>query len=375
MRRAPGLATRLLLAHLLVIAAATGTLLLVTWLTAHTLHERLMLAMLGPDATWSMDPMMLAMERATDAVFQTAMLQALLLSGAAATVVAILMSIWLSRRIVEPLHQVLAASERLAAGQYHERLTPRGSAELARLAAQFNAMAAALEGAERRRMALIGDVAHELRTPLATITGYAEGVLDGVVLADDATWALVHDEARRLGRLVDDLQQLSHAEAAELALHRGRHAVAALVDAAVARLAARLAAHEVRLVWQPPAEPLEVLVDADRIIQVIVNLLDDAMRHTPAGGTVWISVGHDRAGVAVEVRDSGVGIAAEHLPHVFERFYRSDPARARATGGAGIGLTICRALVQAHGGTISASSAGAGQGTSVRFSLPRADAP
>ena len=106
-----------------------------------------------------------------------------------------------SRRIVEPLHQVLAASERLAAGQYHERLTPRGSAELAQLAAQFNAMAAALEGAERRRTALIGDVAHELRTPLATITGYAEGVLDGVVLADDATWALVHDEARRLGQL------------------------------------------------------------------------------------------------------------------------------------------------------------------------------
>jgi len=375
MRRAPGLATRLLLAHLLVIAAATGTLLLVTWLTAHTLHERLMLAMLGPDATWSMDPMMLAMEQATDAVFQTAMLQALLLSGAAATVVAILMSIWLSRRIVEPLHQVLAASERLAAGQYHERLTPRGSAELAQLAAQFNAMAAALEGAERRRMALIGDVAHELRTPLATITGYAEGVLDGVVLADDATWALVHDEARRLGRLVDDLQQLSHAEAAEFALHRGRHAVTALVDAAVARMAARMAAHEVRLVWQPPAAPLDVLVDADRIVQVIVNLLDNAMRHTPAGGTVAIHVGCDGAAAVVEVDDTGVGIAAEHLPFIFERFYRSDPARTRATGGAGIGLTICRALVHAHGGTITASSAGIGQGTSVRFSVPRADAP
>jgi len=151
--------------------------------------------------------------------------------------------------------------------------------------------------------------------------------------------------------------------------------VAALVDAAVARMAARMAAHEVRLVWRPPAAPLDVLVDADRIIQVIVNLLDNAMRHTPAGGTVAIHVGCAGAAAVVEVDDTGVGIAAEHLPFIFERFYRSDPARTRATGGAGIGLTICRALVHAHGGTITASSAGIGQGTSVRFSVPRADAP
>jgi signal transduction histidine kinase len=278
---------------------------------------------------------MAAMEQATNAVFQTAMLQALLLSGGAATLVAVLASLVLSACIVNPVRQMLTASRRIAAGHYVERVPASGSDELAALAAEFNTMAGELEAAERRRVALIGDVAHELRTPLATIASYTEGVLHGMVAPSEETWALIHDEVGRLKRLISDLQELSRAEAEQLALHPRPVAPAELIDQARARLAPQYAEKGVALTVEAPAELPLVEADADRILQVLVNLLDNALRATPTGGQVRMRARVDADAIRIGVSDSGVGIAPEHLPHLFERFYRVDKARSRALAATG----------------------------------------
>lgn len=362
--------TRLFLAHLLVIVAGTATLLAVTLLTAHTLHDRLMIAMLGPEMALATDPAMAAMERATNAVFEAAMIQALLISSGAASLVAVVVSLLLSRRIVWPIQRLLDASRRIAMGHYSERVPAAGNDELAALANQFNTMADALESAERRRVALIGDVAHELRTPLATIEGYAEAAIDGVVATNEATWALILDEVGRLRRLVTDLQELSRAEARQLPLHPILIPPTALVERARARLAPQFTEKGVTLRVETPASAPAILADPDRMTQVLINLLGNALQHTPSGGIVTISIVPEHQAIRFQIQDTGIGIAAEHLPHLFERFYRVDKARARTTGGSGIGLTIGKALVEAHGGTIWVESPGLGQGTVVRFILP-----
>lgn len=365
-----GLRRRLLLAHLLTIAAGAITLLGVALLLAPGLHDRLMVAWLGPHWAATADDSMIEMERATNAIFTLAMAQALAISSGAAILVAVVVSLAASRRIAQPLERLLIAAQRIAAGHYRERAPVQGDYELARLAAQFNTMAAALEDAELRRVALIGDVAHELRTPLATIAGYVEGMLDGVVEPDEGAWALVLDEVNRLRRLAGDLQELSRVEAGQVALHLTAVAPAALSAAAVARLEPQFAEKGVALHVQVPADLPLVNADLDRALQVLINLLGNALHYTPAGGEVMLQAMPADDAVQWEVRDTGIGIAAEHLPHLFERFYRVDKARARATGGAGIGLTICKALVERHGGRIWAASAGLGQGATFAFTLP-----
>jgi signal transduction histidine kinase len=199
-------------------------------------------------------------------------------------------------------------------------------------------------------------------------------VLDGVVAPSEATWALIHDEVGRLKRLVNDLQELSRAEAKQLALHPAPARPAELIGHALARLAPQYAEKGVALAADAPAELPPVEVDADRVLQVLVNLLGNALRATPAGGEVRVRARADAEVVTFEVTDSGAGIAAEHLPHLFERFYRVDKARSRALGGHGIGLTISKALVEAHGGRIWAASPGPGAGATFGFTLPRSAA-
>ena len=360
---------KIFLAYLLVIAAGVSTMIVAIVVSAPTLFENLVTAMIDSD-TAMRDALMEQMQPIVTQAFQSAMIAALLVSAGAATLVAVAVSLFVSARIVTPLRRLLAASRRIAGGHYGERVPVGEPDELGALATQFNTMAAELEAAERRRVVLIGDVAHELRTPLSTIEGYTEGLLDGVVAPDIATWALLHDEAGRLRRLVQDLQELSRAEARQIPLHIHPEAPVTLAAQASARLAAQFAEKEITLVAAVPADLPAVLADADRIIQVLINLLGNALRYTPPGGTVRLSAERMPQAVTFHVTDTGSGIAPEHLSQLFERFYRVDKARSRALGGSGIGLTIAKALVEAHDGCIWAESPGRGQGATFSFTLP-----
>jgi signal transduction histidine kinase len=310
--------------------------------------------------------------------FRHAVNEALALATVAAVVGAVAVSFFVSRRIVEPVRQMMIASQRIADGHYDERVEVPGTAsweqldELAQLAISFNQMATKLEQTEAKRRELIGNVAHELRTPLATITGSMEGLIDGVLPAEAATFQGIYREADRLQRLVTDLQELSRVEAGAFALNLRPVPVAHLVETTVARLGLQFEEKGVALETDVPAGLPPVRADEDRIGQVLLNLVGNALQYTPAGGQVWVSARRQEAEVQISVADSGVGIAAEHLPLIFTRFYRVDKSRSRIGGGSGIGLTIAKHLVEAHGGRIWAESAGPGQGSTLTFTLPLA---
>ncbi|MBI4771907.1 MAG: HAMP domain-containing protein [Chloroflexi bacterium] len=310
--------------------------------------------------------------------FRAAVSEALALGAGAATLVAVAVSVFVSRQVVSPVQAMMAASQRIARGQFHERVrvpvgaSPADLDELAQLAISFNQMAARLEQTETMRRQLIGDVAHELRTPLTAIKGSMEGLLDGVLLAEAETYQQIYREADRLQRLVQDLQELSRVEAGAYELHRRPLDPGALLAAAVARLGRQFAEKGVALETEVPAGLPPAPADEDRIGQVLLNLTGNALQYTPAGGRVRLSVRRQGEALLFSVADTGLGISAEHLPHLFDRFYRVDKSRSRAGGGSGIGLTIARHLVESHGGGIRAESAGPGQGSTFSFTLPLA---
>jgi len=244
--------------------------------------------------------------------------------------------------------------------------------ELGLLADSFNQMAACLEQTETLRLELIGNVAHELRTPLSSIKGYMEGLIDGVLPAEAKTFQQVHLEADRLQRLVHDLQELSRVEAKAFELKLRPTSVARLVETVTARLGRQFEDKGVALETDVAPDLPPVQADAGRIGQVLLNLVGNALQYTPAGGRVSISARRQGDAVLLAVRDTGIGIAPDHLPHVFERFYRVDKSRSRAGGGSGIGLTIAQHLVEAHGGQIQATSDGPGRGSMFSFTLPAA---
>jgi signal transduction histidine kinase len=372
-----GLARTFLLSYLLVIVVGMVTLFVTTELVGPTILDQHMAQMMGQQSAGSMmggsGSQVLPMNAQTRAAFRDAMMQAVLIATAAASVVALLVSAVLARQIVQPIRRVLAASRRIAAGHYAERVPvapANASDEVGQLAASFNEMAGALEQTEHRRLALVGDVAHELRTPIATLEGYLEGLLDGVIAPSAQTWAKLHDEARRLHRLVDDLQELSRAEAGQIPLVLRPIPAAVIVEAALDRLGAQFAEKGLDLHHDLPPQVPAVLADRDRAVQVLTNLLTNALRYTPAPGTITVRVAQRGDAVAVSVADTGIGLTPEQMAHLFERFYRVDKSRSRALGGSGIGLTIAKALVEAMGGTLQVQSAGLGQGSTFTFTLP-----
>ncbi len=302
--------------------------------------------------------------------FQASFNEALLLALLAAGVVAILVSLLLSRGVVAPVRILTSASQRIADGHYGERVQVVGSDELGQLAHSFNQMAEKLEQVETMRRQLIGDVSHELRTPLTAIKGSMEGLMDGILPATPETYQQIHQEAGRLASLVDDLQELSRVEAGAYPLDIRPVAVTTLVQTTLKRFAAQVLAKRIELRSDLPADLPPVLADQDRITQVLTNLFGNALQYTPEGGQVTILATRHGNEIQISVVDTGIGIPAEHLPHLFTRFYRVDKSRSRqAGGGSGIGLTIARALVEAHGGHIRAESGGEGKGSTFTFTL------
>lgn len=369
-----GLGWKLFAAFSAVIAVGVVTLWLGVGVTAPALFDRHMETMMSGGMAGTMGSGMSsgAMNDALTAAFRDAMTQALLLATAAALLMAIAASVFVTGRIVGPVRRLAVGSRRLAEGHYTERVPSGPNDELGDLATSFNVMAGALEATERRRRELIGDVSHELRTPIATLEGYLEGLLDGVVKPDQTTWARLHGEAGRLRRLVDDLQELSRAEARQMPLSIRPTDPATIAHVAIERLSDSFAERGLDLETEIPHQLPRVQADTDRAVQVLSNLLTNALRYTPPPGRVLLMLRPVPNGIEFSVRDTGVGIAPEELPRVFERFYRVDKSRNRAKGGSGIGLTIARALVEGMGGQISATSAGPGQGTTVAFTLPAA---
>jgi histidine kinase len=289
----------------------------------------------------------------------------------AAIIVAITLSLIFSNSVVGPLRLMSAASQRIAEGRYDERVQVRGADELAQLALRFNQMAEKLEKVESMRRQLIGDVSHELRTPLTAIKGSMEGLIDGVLQANAATYEQIHAEANRLNRLVDDLQELSRVEASATPLNIKPLDLSAVLRTVTKRLGHQFESRRISLHLEPAPDLPPILADEDRTVQVLTNLAGNALKYTPEGSSVWITSQRLNDQVQISVRDTGIGIAPEHQARIFDRFYRVDKSRSRqAGGGSGIGLTIARALVEAQGGHIRVESPGEGQGSTFTFTLP-----
>ncbi len=292
----------------------------------------------------------------------------------AALAAALAVSAYVARRVAHPVGQLAAAAAEVTEGRYEARVAVPGMGrEFDAVAQAFNAMAQRLADVEATRRRLLADLGHELRTPVATIEAYVDAAEDGVAVAGEDTWAVLRAQTGRLRRLAEDIAAVSRAEEHQLDLRPRRVPAADLLAAAVAAAQPRYATANVTLLQRIGGDAGEVDADPGRIGQVLGNLLDNALRHTPPGGYVTAAVDRDAAEVRFTVSDTGEGIPAEHLPHVFERFYRADPARDRARGGSGIGLAIVRAIVTEHGGRVAAASAGPGAGATFTVALPAAD--
>lgn len=286
-----------------------------------------------------------------------------------AVAVALFFTVFLSRRISAPIKALSLAARQLGQGDLSQRVPFKDKGEMGELAQAFNSMASNLERAERLRRNMVADAAHELRTPLSNIGGYLEAIRDGIKKPDADTIRSLGEEATLLSRLVDDLQELSLAEAGELKLVCQVEDIAELTSKVAGTVRDRAVAKGVSISIDLPDKLPLVNIDAHRISQVLRNLLENAVTHTPKGGTITVTARQQDNYVEVSVSDTGEGIPAEDLPNIFERFYRVDKSRARATGGSGLGLTIAKRLVEAHGGTIEAQSE-LGKGSCFAFTLP-----
>lgn len=295
------------------------------------------------------------------------------IAAAAVAGVALAAAFWLARRIVRPVEELTEAARRLEGGELSRRVAVNSADEIGSLGRAFNAMAESIERNETLRKQMTSDVAHELRTPLNNISGYLDAMADGVVEPTPEVVGSLQEEADLLVRLVNDLEQLSLADAGHQVLQREQVNLSEIVERSVALVLPRAGSRRVTIETYV-ARNAGVEGDAGRLGQVCRNLLENAVRHTPEGGRVQVRVRREDDLVVLEVGDSGPGVAPEHLPFIFERFYRADASRNRATGGAGLGLSIVRQLVEAHGGAVAASNPPGG-GALFRVMLPSAATP
>lgn len=358
------LGLKILLANVVVIIVGMAVLVATTTFTSPNALADHMTRM---ETLMGRDPQILAEERQS---FILAVNEVLLISAGAALIAAVAVSLFVTRRIVDPIRAMTEASRNIAAGDYHKRVQMLEPDELGSLAGSFNQMAQQLEQTERKRVELMGDVAHELRTPLASIRSTMEGLVDGILPPEPNIFIGVQREVTRLQRLVQDLEELSRAEAGQIALDLHPADLSQLIQMAAERLRPQYADKGVALRVDIPSFLPQVRVDAGRMTQVLINLLGNALQYTSAEGSVVVRAWQAGANVQVAVQDTGVGLTPEHLARIFERFYRVDKSRARIGGGSGIGLTIAKHLIEAHGGRIWAASDGVGQGSAFTFALP-----
>lgn len=358
-----GLFTRLLVANLVVVGVAATVMLLVAdglspaFYRGHVQH---MIEVMGP--------MGLSLRADLEDGLHETLTRALLAAFPIALMLSALLAFVFARRISATVGLLVRGAQEIARGSYKLRLAEKGDDELTELARQFNRLSQTLEGVETRRVELINSVAHELRTPLAALQGYSEAMADGVLPPEEAARSIAR-EVRAMGRLVEDLSLVSRVEAGAVEIHPEPLSPRQALAEARERLASAFS--EKGLAFETDILPHLPPVKADpvRLDQVLSNLLSNALRYTPRGGTVVLGAEPRGNEVYFYVQDNGPGIAAEHQERIFERFYRVDAARSRKDGGTGVGLTVARGLVEAMGGRMGLDSQ-PGRGSRFWFTLP-----
>jgi signal transduction histidine kinase len=314
---------------------------------------------------------MRAPENATFLFRNLGLEEVLLMFAFVGVVISLLFGIILSRGLTNPLDELVLATKTIGAGNLDHRMKEKGPIETVTLAKSFNNMVSELQKAEALRRNLVADVAHELRTPIAALQANLYAILDDAYPMTKTEIAGLYEQTRTLSRLVNDLHEVAQAEAKQLPLHRQAVDLGTALPEMVAPFSIVAESKEIAFEIHTTSGLPRVNVDMQRIGQVVNNLLSNALRHTPEGGTISVAVERGEGQVQIVIRDTGEGIAAEHLPHVFDRFYRADHGRSRDMGGTGLGLAIAKAIVEAHSGTISAEST-VGSGTTMRVLLPAA---
>ena len=290
-------------------------------------------------------------------------------SAVGASIVALLIGIFLSRTLTRPIRELTEATQAVAGGNLGSQVSVRSKDEMGELAASFNKMSADLERSTNARKQMTADIAHELRTPLSLIIGHAEAVHDGVLPPSKENFEIIREEALRLEHLVDDLRTLSLADAGELSINLQVMSPQKLLNDLQATYQHIAGQNNVKISLDTASEIPMLNIDPGRMTQVLTNILDNALRHTPAGGQINLAAKSVQDGVELSIQDSGPGIQSGDVNYIFERFYRADKSRTRDDGGSGLGLAIAKSIVQAHGGQIWAESA-SGQGLTVNIKLP-----
>jgi len=362
------LSVRLFLSYLAVIATGAATLAIVLSILAPSAFDHRMMRGSGTPGNGMGGMGGFGAGKTYHQAFVDALRTSLPIAILISVAVAAVVAGFVARRIVRPINNVRRAAARMIDGHYDERIPEPRELELAALARDINGLASSLETTERRRSELIGEVAHEMRTPLTVIDGYVEGILDGVFPPDEEVLTAIGAETARLGRLARDLSALSRADEGALALTMSSFDLAVLAVQVTERLRPQFEAKGVALHVQS-AGHAPVVADEQRITQVLTNLIGNALTYTGPGGKVSITMTRGNASAGVVVTDTGVGLDTADLNRVFDRFYRV-PGIARPNGGSGIGLTIARSIARAHGGDVHARSLGPGHGASFELILP-----
>lgn len=363
---------RLIAPQFLVVVVGVGIMILATWLILNNASELIRPALQAiaetPDRIDESEANIIT-------IFRDGILLSILIAAILALIAGVASAIVLWRIIIAPLQQVASSSQRIADGRYSERVDiPTNSGQaMAHLVINFNQMAAALEKTEQERVALLSNVSHELRTPLTGLRGYVDGMLDGLFPANEETFAWMSQEIKRLQRLVEDIQNLSRIEAGQFSLNFADFELTAVIQRIINELRPQAQSKNIGLASNIERPEIYVHADRDRTTQVLINLLGNAIHYTPEDGQITVFVHENGRFAHISVKDNGIGIPADALPYLFERFYRVDSSRARKSGGSGIGLTIVRHLVWAMGGETAVTSEGEGQGSTFSFTLPLAN--